>query len=235
MKNFEPARSAAPALGCLRRRSALSNTGILRDGSLWRPRNADRPDSALAAPFRRHPAWLSSARGAPHLASRATARPAGDPAANADSGSVPTPETASGRSYLHENRTTSSRRSIERIIRNCLDGGQTMCRRRPRHRPYVASSREKTPTRRKRSPREQGQTLNAELLHQSDLRPTHCDPSPKETHRPNEDSTFATHQPDEGHRMANPSNLPNDSRTSSIEDSSNGKTSALKYTLTAAH
>ena len=33
MKNFEPARSAAPALGCLRRRSALSNTGILGDGS----------------------------------------------------------------------------------------------------------------------------------------------------------------------------------------------------------
>ena len=62
MKNFEPARSAAPALGCLRRRSALSNTGILRDGSLWRPRNADRPDSARGRPFRRHPAWLSSAR-----------------------------------------------------------------------------------------------------------------------------------------------------------------------------
>lgn len=114
MKNFEPARSAAPALGCLRRRSALLNTGILRDGSLWRPRKADRPDSARGRPFRRHPAWLSSARGAPHLASRATARPAGAPAANADSGSVPTPETASGRSYLHENRTTSSRRSSHR-------------------------------------------------------------------------------------------------------------------------
>ena len=90
--------------------------------------NADRTDSARGRPFRRHPAWLSSARGAPHLASRATARPAGDPAANADSGSIPSPETASGRSYLHENRTTSSRRTIKRFIRNGPDEGQTVIR-----------------------------------------------------------------------------------------------------------
>ena len=57
-----------------------------------------------------------------YLASRAAARPANDPAVNANSGSVPSPETASGRSCLHENRTTSSRRTIKRPIGNCSEG-----------------------------------------------------------------------------------------------------------------
>ena len=128
LKNFEPARSAAPALGGLLRRSASSGTGILRDGSLWRPRIPIELTARAGGQFADTRPGSVRRVTRRHLASRATARPASDPAANADSGSVPSPETASGRSYLHENRTTSSRRTIKRLIRNGPDEGQTVCR-----------------------------------------------------------------------------------------------------------
>jgi hypothetical protein len=124
LKNFEPARSAAPALGCLRRRSASSGAGILLDGSLWRPRITSELTARAGGHFADTRPGSVRRVTRRHLASRATARPADDPAANADSGSVPSPETASGRSYLHENRRASSRRTFKRLIRNCPNRGK---------------------------------------------------------------------------------------------------------------